>query len=231
MQQNPYYGVQLLDDLHNFFPDLLYMPSRFHTVQDVLQYIRQVTQDRFNLFSRGQTHHLNQQLSRQQQQQNRAQARATTGQQQVAGFTVDVPIYTQPSAVSPLLNMILGLGSGNRTVSPTNITLESLLGLGLNLDGIDMEPVPIIPTQAELERATELIAANNSHEAQTCSICQDCFASGQGIRRIRHCNHEFHRSCIDVWFQGHADCPICRHDIREQSQRTASTNRQPSRSS
>ena len=38
-QYDPYYGIGLLDDMHNYFPDLLYNPLRFNNVQDVLNYI------------------------------------------------------------------------------------------------------------------------------------------------------------------------------------------------
>ena len=47
------YEVGLLDDLHNYFPQLLYRPERFGTVQDVLRYVRDATQRRFNLFDYG----------------------------------------------------------------------------------------------------------------------------------------------------------------------------------
>lgn len=47
------YGVQLLDDLHNYFPELLYNSGRFQSVQEVLQYITSVTRRRFDLFSYG----------------------------------------------------------------------------------------------------------------------------------------------------------------------------------
>ena len=46
------YGVGLLDDLHNFFPALLYEPELFENVRDVLTYIRGRTVQRFNLFDR-----------------------------------------------------------------------------------------------------------------------------------------------------------------------------------
>lgn len=48
------YGVGLLDDLHNYFPALLYDSSGFGSVQDVLQYVQQQTRARFDLFSYGQ---------------------------------------------------------------------------------------------------------------------------------------------------------------------------------
>lgn len=57
MSSNPnyetLYGVGLLDDLHNYFPALLYDSSGFHSVQEVLAYIQQQTRNRFDLFSYG----------------------------------------------------------------------------------------------------------------------------------------------------------------------------------
>lgn len=34
------YGIQLLDDLHNYFPEILYAPSHFETTHELLLYIR-----------------------------------------------------------------------------------------------------------------------------------------------------------------------------------------------
>jgi hypothetical protein len=62
--RQPLYGVGLLDDLHMYFPDLLYNPDRFTTTGSVLQYIRTQTESQFNLFARGQRE------AQQQQQQN-----------------------------------------------------------------------------------------------------------------------------------------------------------------
>jgi hypothetical protein len=47
------YGVGLLDDLHNYFPALLYDSSSFGSVRDVLGYIQRQTRNRFDLFSYG----------------------------------------------------------------------------------------------------------------------------------------------------------------------------------
>jgi hypothetical protein len=51
------YEVGLLDDLHNYFPALLYQHDLFHSVQDVLRYVRQRTIRRFNLFDYGRRHY------------------------------------------------------------------------------------------------------------------------------------------------------------------------------
>lgn len=52
------YGVGFLDDLHNYFPALLYDSSSFENVQEVLAYIQRQTRGRFDLFSYGQREYL-----------------------------------------------------------------------------------------------------------------------------------------------------------------------------
>ena len=46
-----YYGVQLLDDLHNYFPDILYNHTHFRNITDVFGYMQNTMNSRFNLFS------------------------------------------------------------------------------------------------------------------------------------------------------------------------------------
>lgn len=52
------YGVGFLDDLHNYFPALLYDSSSFGNVRDVLGYIQLQARNRFDLFSYGQREYL-----------------------------------------------------------------------------------------------------------------------------------------------------------------------------
>jgi hypothetical protein len=47
------YGVTLLDDLHNYFPEILYNPQRFETVPQLLFYFQRQLSTRFNLFQQG----------------------------------------------------------------------------------------------------------------------------------------------------------------------------------
>lgn len=47
------YGVGLLDDLHNYFPALLYEPDGFDDVESVLRYVARQTQGRFDLYAFG----------------------------------------------------------------------------------------------------------------------------------------------------------------------------------
>lgn len=73
------------------------------------------------------------------------------------------------------------------------------------------DPVPVIPTQAQIDSSLETIQSTTSN----CAICQDSISSG-GCK-IRQCGHVYHRSCILNWFALNVRCPVCRHDIREDS--------------
>lgn len=230
-----YYGIQLLDDLHTYFPALLYDINRFNTVNSVLTYIRTQTQNHFDIFSRASNVYINQQpppLHTVQVPiaQRTHETQGTVGTQQL-----------NTSSLSPLITQILReaqstLGNTNnvrvRVTNASTIPLQplanpglanygevlaSLLNLGteITIDESFMEPVTVAPSQEQVEAATILRGANTADESSTCSICQDAFASGHAIRRIRHCNHEFHRGCIDTWFQSNTHCPMCRWDIRE----------------
>lgn len=61
-QYETLYGVSLLDDIHNYFPAILYDSSRFRTTQDLLHYIQVCTRNRFDLFSFGQRAYLSNHL-------------------------------------------------------------------------------------------------------------------------------------------------------------------------
>ena len=71
-----------------------------------------------------------------------------------------------------------------------------------------MEPVVVAPTAQQIDTALE----NMADAEGTCAICQDAIATG-GCR-IRHCSHEFHRTCITNWFTMSVRCPVCRYDVR-----------------
>mmetsp|Transcript_1630 Transcript_1630/g.4902 ORF Transcript_1630/g.4902 Transcript_1630/m.4902 type:complete len:180 (+) Transcript_1630:264-803(+) len=45
-----------------------------------------------------------------------------------------------------------------------------------------------------------------------CSVCLDGFDVGCVKRRLR-CSHEFHASCIEMWFRKANRCPLCLQSI------------------
>lgn len=83
IEQQPYYDIPLINDIHTHFPDLLYNIDRFESARDVLQYIRSQVSARYDRFSNAEHLHnenINtfrthlqqpQQLQQQQQPHNR----------------------------------------------------------------------------------------------------------------------------------------------------------------
>ena len=96
-----------------------------------------------------------------------------------------------------------------QTQSPDN-AISALLYTFLNLP--PPESVSTIPTIEQINNATRL--STSIDITDTCAICYENM-SHSDLRRITHCNHIFHKRCIDRWFEVNAHCPICRHDIRE----------------
>ncbi|CAN7013431.1 hypothetical protein IGI04_012813 [Brassica rapa subsp. trilocularis] len=46
-----------------------------------------------------------------------------------------------------------------------------------------------------------------------CAICLLEFDEDHVLRLLTTCYHVFHQECIDLWFESHKTCPVCRHDL------------------
>jgi hypothetical protein len=215
-----HYHIQLLRDLHDHFPDLLYRPERFRSVSDVLQYVIRVAN----------------------------QSPYRRGRQQFMSSFEEIPVRspsfmpfpapTMPSApaapaapVAPappsagstssvLSHMVFDIFSDTNVPSSMDPQLIQFLGsLGSVFQNME---APIGASSASsgavglttdiITRSTHLETAQQTQEDQ-CAICQDHMTEGQSLRTILHCHHVFHQTCIDVWFQTHATCPTCRHRL------------------
>jgi hypothetical protein len=209
------YPIQLLNDLHNWFPDILYNPGRFRNVQDLLDYIR--TGADVNPYSRG--------LQQYRSRQNVSSRNPLTTQHTndslpthtVTRIRTTTPLNNTTSA--PLLTTLVGLFSDETTNSLFNQfmapdALQNFLG----------QTVIVHPSSEEIALATTVYTAVN-RQVDICTICQDSIDERQVVRKITSCGHYFHKDCIDSWFLRDVHCPTCRHDIREntpqrQTQRT-----------
>lgn len=216
------YDVGLLDDLHNYFPGLLYEPDRFRTVSDVLGYVRQNTSRRFNLFDYG---------ARQYQQQNTRVPQNT--------FTRQVPIiprWTPPAvpvvAQPPQYEFDLTNEVDLAILSPLLRSLDRLIGIapptiahqpvqrvvGGNRVASLFQDVIIHASQELIDNSSTMRILSMDLE-ESCSVCQDRMRQGENIRRLNACQHEFHGACVDNWLlQRSVLCPVCRHDIRDATQ-------------
>ena len=213
------YGVGLLDDIHNYFPELLYNSAAFTTVPQVLSYIQVQTRRRFNLFSYGQEQYLGTPLPRAPANAN---ATANTNANATANATANAmprviiptpPFFTTMEEAAPLdYNDIFRLTNQPDRMNMNLAILATLLqGIPRQTNATFMEPVIVRPTTEQIAATTTLTTAVADG---TCAVCQDEFSGASERRTLNFCHHTFHRGCIDTWFQTNVHCPVCRHDIR-----------------
>ena len=194
MSQGPY-TIGLLNDLHQHFPDLLYQPEQFESVQDVLQYVVQIAQQ--SPYARGRAdYHIRTMRERERMQQRdteRQEAQRREAQRREA---------QRREAEQKENDWVSRISSAPR-VSLTESILSEFMD----------ELLGNHPTNDDIEASTLIITAVQANQ-DDCAICQEPIQIGQSIRMLRHCTHRFHRACIDPWFENHPTCPTCRHDIR-----------------
>jgi hypothetical protein len=237
MSQRNIYPVQLLNDLHNYFPDVLYNPGRFRNVQDLLDYIRQVAD--VNPWTRGLAIYNNSQTMRNTMgvRQNATHIPTyppvgpvhTTAPPPPMPSRASVNATWTPTVVTatfgdnmPATHLYNPIGGSATTVNTllSNIISEFMGGGGMGAPGGEglqnflNQRVPIRATNEQISNATTRHTATIQQE-DICAICQDEIEANQEMRRINYCGHYFHKDCIDTWFQGNVLCPTCRHDIRE----------------
>ncbi|XP_016486842.1 RING-H2 finger protein ATL60-like [Nicotiana tabacum] len=53
-----------------------------------------------------------------------------------------------------------------------------------------------------------------------CTICLCDVTEGEKTRFLPKCNHGFHVDCIDMWFQCHSTCPLCRNAVSTTGDKT-----------
>lgn len=72
--------------------------------------------------------------------------------------------------------------------------------------GLDPKLLELIPA---VRYNSDLIKSDQAE----CVICLGELEEGAWVRLLPNCQHAFHVSCVDQWFVGHANCPICRSPI------------------
>ena len=226
------YGVQLLDDLHNYFPALLYDSTRFRSVGDVLLYLQTNARNRFDLFSYGQRNYL-QTIAPPAPPPTRIRPVDLSGGFAPPRATTTTPLRTSPQRlfsslfadepqVSATVEMVtedLGDVPSLNLMNLMNILggLPPIRASTRPLNSSFMEPVPVRPTGQQISDATSQV---NLREPEQCAICLAQIETSQAATKINYCRHTFHPDCFDGWFRNNVTCPVCRHDIRE----TGNTN-------
>jgi hypothetical protein len=212
MSYQSYYNIGLLDDLHNYFPDILYgSRGRFRNVDELLEYIRIQTRNRFDLFSNARD---NRQRNRTPLSNSHSHSHSHSlsnneteilNQIRITLNTEDQVNINQQPNINEINDLITPLTSLVNLLYPQPITQ--------NINNFEnLQPVVVYPTQEQITNATSIIELPNNTEI--CIICQYPMTDSQQIRRISYCRHSFHDSCINTYFTTNVRCPICRHDIR-----------------
>jgi len=88
------------------------------------------------------------------------------------------------------------------------MSYEQLLDLE---DKIGTVP-PAKVTKETLPTKTYHASANTENAQPTCLICMAEFEEEDTLK-ILPCNHEFHKDCIDQWFNNHNKCPLCKQEV------------------
>jgi len=226
MQNNSYtsiFGVSLLDDLHNYFPDVLYRSQRFTSIQELLQYIQEETRSRFNLLEVGRRQYNSTHppatisspvTSNLSFVTRNLSAQDTSGN--LAAYTTPVrsipvnPISTPP--LRPRRSHTLFYDEYHQAETTGMNIFTNLINLMQN-PANNFTDVIVYPTNEQIDAATTVQTLTAALE-DPCAICQEEMEQGAQTRRIIRCQHSFHHHCIGSWFEQSCICPICRTDIR-----------------
>lgn len=222
MSQNIYPSL-LLNELHNYFPDILYNPGRFRTVQDLLSYIRSVADT--NPYVRGLSQY-NNHISNTRINESRTPHRNYSIPSYASTFvrnpnSTSAPIFT--TVIDEMPTNTWSEFPFNTIRSPSNQGMPSILTVLTELLGSPStnplqnfldQRVVVAPTATQIEQATTVEIVSTAQD-NLCTICQDNIETGQQARKINLCRHIFHKDCIDTWLQTNVHCPTCRHDIRD----------------
>lgn len=104
-----------------------------------------------------------------------------------------------PGSSTPISNLLRGV-----ILNPTQTGFGNF-----------MDPIPVRPTARQIANGTALIRLENTNEEILCAICQDVMNDTHIVRQINHCSHKYHQNCLDQHFQNSVRCPMCRYDIRD----------------
>jgi hypothetical protein len=223
------YGFSLLDEAHNFFPELLYDETLFSN--ELITWMRYRVSTLFpSQYARNQNlYRMYQALSRQSSFRawRSAHARSIASVTHVpsAAAAAHAPtVATTTWTTTPLRTNTISVPLPARTSPSADSVMDILnafltsdllhMGTGMGVaTAAQMRDVRVSATPAQINAASEIVASASIPEDQQCSICQD-HGAPTDVWRVMGCTHAFHQPCVDRWFAQNVHCPICRTDIR-----------------
>ncbi len=227
---NPYeqwYGNSLIDDIHNYFPDILYNPDQFTSVRDLTNYISNSVRNRFHpeLVAAAaeaaaprltMTRHLPLHIPLHMPSQYTYNWTAPA-----AMPSMFAPLPRETRRAPPVVQPSEEVQTTIRNFNASQRELMSLVDLTMGLLGARtaaaaaLEPVRVGATAEQLEAGSRVLVVSDATINANCAICVEPINVGDTCRRITRCHHLFHKDCIDQHFRTSVRCPLCRIDIRE----------------
>lgn len=109
-----------------------------------------------------------------------------------------------------------GQSASTTPTTSRNILIRLIQNILRNRNNIAEEDRAAIPTDIQIQNATETFVYNENeyYNTTSCPISFDAFRTGDEICRIKYCSHLFKKNELLTWFQVNAGCPVCRYDIR-----------------
>ena len=210
---SPYSDSLLLTEIHNYFPALLYNQGRFNSTRDVFRYINEQMSARYNIFSAWQNYY--QRVNPPVQQQPRTPRPRVYVPRSPNTTRWGAPVQQQMDATHPLVTALAQEIVVDQFMTNLMAALPGNSTLRFPRHGQQtfLDPVVVRPSDTQIAVATTVLRAPAGVD-ENCAICQDRVQTDESLRRLNACNHQFHRGCIDTWFQRNVHCPVCRHDIR-----------------
>lgn len=77
-------------------------------------------------------------------------------------------------------------------------------GLNHTSIGLDKSVIDSLPT------FSYKLPPSEEEPLLECAVCLCEFEEAEKGRLLPSCKHSFHTGCIDMWFQSHTTCPLCR---------------------
>lgn len=202
------YPLPILNELHEYYPDILYNPSRFQSGVDIINYI--IEQGIHQPYQREFTRYQEEQQQRhhhEQLQESITRVQHTQAQQQdMVIAELEREMYGSVPVPAPSENIPI---SSSALEQMLTIIFESSLSNPRPRYAQSMRA----PTLEQLSRSTTIHTLTENQDG-VCAICHDGMIIGQHVRQIHQCGHMFHQFCIDTWFSINGTCPTCRHDVR-----------------
>jgi len=118
--------------------------------------------------------------------------------------------------------------SNTFTLPNTLLDLRSRTRNDINLTEDFLDPIIVRPTQQQIEQATTFyIFSEIENPINTiCPIRSQDFEPNDQVMQINRCKHNFYPSELNQWFSINTKCPVCRFDIRDNSNIVVEPSRQ-----